>query len=140
MNHCSCEVDQDNGREPYALYVRKTALINQNFRTAIWTGRYLQMTVMCIAPQGEIGMESHSDTDQFIRIECGTAIVMMGECKTRLEYCRQLGEGDGVFVPAGMWHNIKNPGNGSLKISSIYAPPHHPKGTVQRLKADVQSE
>lgn len=134
MNHCSCEVSQDKGRDPYALSVRKAACINQNFRTAIWTGRYLQMTVMCIAPQEEIGLEIHSDTDQFIRIECGTAIVMMGGCKTRQEYCRQLCKGEGVFVPAGMWHNIKNTGNGLLKLSSIYAPPHHPKGTVQRLK------
>lgn len=97
------------------------------------------MTLMCIPPCGEIGLEIHEDTDQFIRVEQGKAIVKMGKCRNQLDCRQDLCRGDGVFVPAGTWHNIVNTGRESLKVSSIYAPPHHPRGTVERTKSDAEN-
>jgi mannose-6-phosphate isomerase-like protein (cupin superfamily) len=116
------------------------AVRNQNFRTAIWTGEYLQMTLMCIPPCCDIGQEIHKDTDQFIRIEQGNAIVKMGTCKNQLNFQKNMYQGDAVFIPAGMWHNIVNNGRTPLKVSSIYAPPNHQKGTIHRTKEDAEMD
>lgn len=43
-------------------------------------------------------------------------------------------QGDTVFVPAGIWHNVWNTGSEPLKLSSIYAPPNHPRGTYEENK------
>jgi mannose-6-phosphate isomerase-like protein (cupin superfamily) len=128
-----CDVkEMDFGPEPYVAEIERMAVENQNFREAIWTGEYLQMTLMSIPVCGEIGLENHQDTDQLIRVEQGRAIVKMGMCEDRLDIQKCLCSGDAVFVPAGTWHNVINAGRGMLKVSSVYAPPHHPRGTVQR--------
>ena len=107
---------------------------------AVWTGCHLQMTLMCIPVCGDIGVEMHSDTDQFIRVEEGQAIVRMGTCKDKLDFHYRLGVGDAVFVPSGTWHNVSNTGNCPLKLSSLYAPPKHPRGTIHHTKADAEEE
>lgn len=138
MRNDFCACMRDYGGSPYALNVEQMAMRNQNFRTAVWTGEDMQMTLMCIPPCGEIGMEIHKDTDQFIRVERGNAVVMMGRCREQMEFRQNLCSGDAVFVPAGTWHNIVNVGSVSLKVSTIYAPPHHPKGTVHCTKEDAE--
>ena len=127
----------DHGPAPFAANVTCAAGQNQNFRTAFWTGCHLQMTLMSIPICREIGLEMHPDTDQFIRVECGQAIVCGGTCKEKMDFQYCLNTGDGIFVPAGTWHNVFNTGNCPLKLSSIYAPPHHPKETVHCTKADA---
>ena len=131
--------ETDYGPQPLVANIMHTARQNSNFRTAFWTGHYLQMTLMSIPPCGEIGAEMHPDTDQYIRIEKGTAVVRMG-CKDKLVTQRYLSTGDAIFVPHGTWHNVINSGNCPLKLSSIYAPPQHPRGTVHRTKEDAANE
>ena len=110
----------------------KTAYKNKNFRESVWTGEYLQMTLMSIPCSQDIGVEIHEDTDQYIRVEYGCAVVMTGCGRNCLNNNKKLYAGDTVFIPAGTWHNIINVGRCDLKLSSVYAPPHHPKCTVQR--------
>ena len=138
MNFDNCNGQVDFGSKPYVANVEQLGIKNGNFRTALWTGEYMQMTLMCIPPCGEIGLEIHPDTDQFIRIEQGSAVVLMGEKEYCLNYERNMCKNDVAFVPAGTWHNIINRGSYPLKVSVIYAPPHHPKGTVHRTKADAK--
>ena len=135
---CGCETD--HGPKPYAANIMHTARQNHNVRTAFWSGCHLQMTLMCIPVCGDIGVEMHSDTDQFIRVEEGQAIVRMGTCKDKLDFHYRLGVGDAVFVPSGTWHNVSNTGNCPLKLSSLYAPPKHPRGTIHHTKADAEEE
>ena len=135
---CGCETD--HGPKPYAANIMHTARQNHNFRTALWSGCHLKMTLMCIPVCGDIGVEMHSDTDQFIRVEEGQAIVRMGTCKDKLDFHYRLGVGDAVFVPSGTWHNVSNTGNCPLKLSSLYAPPKHPRGTIHHTKADAEEE
>ena len=135
---CGCGAfTTDHGPEPFAAHITGAAQQNKNFRAAFWTGEHLQMTLMSIPAGEEIGLELHSDTEQFIRVESGRALVCIGTCKEKLEFQHCLGAGDGVFVPAGTWHNIRNLGDCPLKLSSIYAPPRHPKGTIHRTKAEA---
>ena len=134
MNHNTCMGKSDYGPNPYVANIEEMAKENTNFRTAIWTGCYLQMTLMSIPVCGDVGVEIHEDTDQFIRVEQGIAMVRMGECKESLQFKCQICQGEGVFIPLGTWHNIINIGKCPLKLSSIYAPPHHKKGTIHRTK------
>ena len=127
----------DYGPNPLVTNISRATMQNMNYRTALWTGCHLQLTLMCIPAGGEIGLEVHPDTDQFIRIEDGNGIVMMGPSRDCTELQRPVCRECAVFVPAGTWHNILNTGCKSLKISTIYAPPHHPRGTVQATKAEA---
>ena len=138
MDRNCCYGIADKGAEPYVENMELVAAYNTNFRTAIWTGCHLQMTLMSIPACGEIGQEIHQDTDQYIRVEQGYAVVSMGANKNRMDVVQNMRRGDAVFVPAGTWHNIVNAGRMPLNLSSIYAPPHHPKGTVHRTKEDAE--
>lgn len=133
-----CPRRTDHGPDPYIINIEQAAVKNRNFRTTVWTGCHLQMTLMCIPPCGEIGLEIHPDTDQYIRIECGRAAVKMGGCRERLDLRCKMCRGDVVFIPAGTWHNVINTGRVPLKVSVVYAPPHHPAGTVHRTREDAE--
>ena len=128
----------DCGGQPIALNIDRLAKANTNFRTALWTGEHLQVTLMSIPVGTDIGAEMHSNLDQFLRIEDGCGIVMMGTSECELNYRQKVNSDYAIFVPAGTWHNIINTGNRPLKIYSIYAPPQHPFDTVHKTKADAE--
>lgn len=128
----------DPGGVPHTVNLEHTSRQNSFFRRVLWTGNHLQLTVMCIPFRGEIGLELHPDTDQLIRIEDGQACVRMGQSKDQLTFRQCLRPGDVILIPRGIWHNLINTGNRMLKLSSIYAPPQHPRGTVHRTKAEAE--
>ena len=127
---------RDYGKEPLVINMDHAAKINSNYRIALWTGEYLQVTLMSIPVGGDIGLEVHPDTDQFLRIEKGHGISVMGRERGSLTQRRRVGENDAIIVPAGTWHNVINKGREEMKLYSIYAPPHHPFGTVHPTKED----
>ena len=129
----------DYGPKPFAGSIRQAVCGNQSFRSALWTGSHLQLTLMCIPAGGEIGLERHEDTDQFLRLEGGSGLVQMGPCRGQVSFERQVSAGDAIFVPAGTWHNLRNTGCCPLKLYSVYAPPQHPRGTVHPTKADADA-
>ncbi len=134
--NCPAEL-RDYGGCPLVVNIDEVSCANQNFRTALWTGKHLQITLMSIPAGGDIGVEMHSDTDQFIRVESGCGLALTGCSCGNLDQRRRIDCHDAVIIPAGTWHNIVNTGNTPLKLYSIYAPPHHPFGTVHRTKADA---
>jgi mannose-6-phosphate isomerase-like protein (cupin superfamily) len=129
----------DHGPDPYVVDIDEATKRNDTYRTALWTGDHLQLTLMSIPPGDDIGLEIHPHIDQFLRIEQGQGLVKMGESENSLDFQRKVCDGYAVFVPAGTWHNLINTGNKPLKLYSIYAPPQHPKGTVQQTKADAMA-
>lgn len=129
----------DFGPEPFVTDIEDATEHNRNFRTALWTGRHLQLTLMSIGVGEDIGLEVHPDTDQFIRIEEGQGQVRMGDSKDRLDFQRNIDEDDAILIPAGKWHNLINTGRKPIKLYSIYAPPEHPHGTVHRTKAEAEA-
>ena len=129
----------DHGPKPYVVDVEQVTTANDTFRTAAWTGEHLQMTLMSIPVGGEIGLELHEGTDQFLRVEAGQARVQMGKAKDDLSFDKQVEADWAIFVPTGWWHNVTNTGGEPLKVYSIYAPSHHPHGTVQQTKAHAEA-
>jgi mannose-6-phosphate isomerase-like protein (cupin superfamily) len=125
---------QDYGPQPYVVNIDKATKQNSNFRTALWTGNHLQVTLMSVNVGDDIGLEIHPDTDQFIRIEDGQGTVKMGKSKDDLDFQANAREDFAIMIPSGTWHNIINSGSKPLKVYSIYAPPHHPHGVVQVTK------
>ncbi|OCA98876.1 cupin domain-containing protein [Clostridium beijerinckii] len=121
---------KDYGPQPLVINIDKATKQNANFRTALWTGEHFQVTLMSINVGDDIGLEIHPDTDQFIRIEDGQGIVKMGKSRDNLEFQANARDDFAIMVPAGTWHNVINTGNKPLKVYAIYAPPHHPRGTV----------
>jgi len=130
---------QDYGKQPFVINIEEATVRDNRFRTALWTGNYLQVTLMNINVGEDIGLEIHPTTDQFLRIEDGQGVVQMGNTKNNLTFRRNIQEDSAIMIPAGTWHNVTNTGNRPLKLYSIYAPPHHPFGTLEQTKADAMA-
>ena len=129
----------DHGPTPFVTNIEQATLANENYRTTLWTGKNMQLTLMTIHPGHDIGLEVHEDHDQFLRIEQGSATVYMGDTETELEAWQACDDAP-VFVPAGKWHNLVNTGDQPLKLYSIYAPAEHPHGTVHPTKEDADND
>lgn len=116
----------------YSVDIEKATIENDLFRKVLYTGEKLQLVLMALKPGEDIGMETHPDTDQFIRVEAGEGRAMIdGE-----EF--ELHDGSVVVVPAGLEHNVTNTSRTeALKLYTIYAPPEHPDGTVHRTKEEA---
>ena len=130
----------DHGPAPFVTDIEAATLGNDTFRTTLWTGRHLQLTVMCLQPEEEIGLEMHHDIDQFLRIEQGTGRVVMGPARDDLSFDRAIVENDVILVPAGSWHNVTNTGDEPLRLYSVYGPAEHPHGTVHVTKAEADAD
>lgn len=131
---------RDYGPHPFVINIEEAAKRNDYFRLALWTGTYYQLTLMSIDVGSDIGLEVHHDVDQFLRIEQGHGLVMMGNRRDNLTFQRRVSDGYVIFVPAGTWHNLINIGPVPIKLYSIYAPPEHPHGTVHRTKEEAEME
>ena len=134
----TCVVLKDYGAEPTILDIDAYTTSNENFRTALWTGTQLQVTLMSIPVGGEVGLEQHTETDQFLRIEDGQAKVLMGDSKESLSFNQTAKKDFAIFVPAGKWHNMINTGDKPLKLYSIYSPVEHPHGTVHKTFEEAE--
>ena len=129
--------NRDLGNAPYAFDIEKETGANQNYRTVLWTGKHLQLTVMSIPAGGETGIEMHNDLDQFVRVESGMGKVEMGRLKSNMNYTVPLDSRYAVLIPEGTYHNIINTGRTPLKLYSIYTPKAHPFGTTDVTKEDA---
>jgi mannose-6-phosphate isomerase-like protein (cupin superfamily) len=130
---------KDYGAESFVVNIEEATKQNDTFRTALWTGKNLQVTLMSIAPGDDIGLEVHENGDQFLRIEDGQGLVQMGDSEDNLSFEEKAEDDYAILIPAGKWHNVTNTGDEPLKIYSIYAPPEHPHSTVHETKAEADA-
>ncbi len=116
----------------YLTNIERKSLENDCFREVLFTGPHSQLVVMSLAPGEDIGLETHDDVDQFIRVEAGRGKAVLNGEEHDLE------DGSAVVIPAGTRHNIINGSpDEPLKLYTIYSPPEHPPGTVHRNKAEA---
>ncbi len=116
----------------YVTNIEEKTLKNDYFREVLFTTDKSQLVVMALKPGEEIGMEVHSEHDQFIRIESGKGkAIMNGE-----EH--EIADGSAVVIPAGIQHNIINMSQETMKLYTIYTPPEHKPGTIHKTKAEAK--
>ncbi len=127
---------KDFGPEPFVFNIEEYTTQNETYRTSIWTGEYMQMTVMSIPAGGDIGEEMHPDIDQFLRVEAGSGIMQMGDEEGVFNFEERVEHDFAVFIPAGKWHNLINDSDEPLKVYSIYAPGEHPRNTVHQTQEE----
>lgn len=116
----------------YVGFIEDLTIKNSYFRQVLFTAAHMQLVLMALKPNEEIGMEVHPDNDQFFRFESGEGkVIIAGE-----EHV--VSDGFAVVVPAGSQHNVINTSaTHPLKFYTIYAPSHHPDGTVHKTKAEA---
>ena len=128
---------KEYGPNPLVINIEEATEENENYRTALWTGKNLQLTLMSIGVGEDIGLEVHHDIDQFLRIEASHGLVQMGDSEENLDFEKKAEHDDAILIPAGKWHNVTNTGDVPLKVYSIYAPAEHPHGTVHKTRAEA---
>jgi mannose-6-phosphate isomerase-like protein (cupin superfamily) len=105
---------------------------NSDFRRVLYTGKHSQLVLMSLKPGEEIGMETHSDVDQFFRFDDGEGKVIIDGVEHPVK------NGTGVVVPAGAKHNVINTSKQKeLKLYTIYSPPEHQDNVVRHTKAEA---
>lgn len=117
----------------FVTNIEQDTLENENFRKVLYTAKNMQLVVMSIAAGEEIGLETHPEHDQFIRVDAGSAKAILNGEES------ELMDGSCVIIPAGVEHNIVNTGEKALKLYTIYSPPEHADGTVHATKADAEA-
>jgi len=116
----------------YLINIETKSLENEYFREVLFTGTHSQLVVMSLAPGEDIGLETHDNVDQFIRVEGGQGKAILNGEEHALE------DGSAVVIPAGTQHNIINSSQSdSLKLHTIYSPPEHPQGTIHKNKGEA---
>lgn len=115
--------------------IESSTLENSNFRKVLYTGKHSQLVLMSLAPKEEIGMEVHTDNDQFFRFEKGQGkVVIDGN-----EY--DVTDGFAVVVPCGAQHNVINTSEtDDLKLYTIYSPAHHKDQIVRITKEEATAQ
>ena len=119
-----------------SMFKQSVATVAENsgdFRRVLWTGRHTQLVIMTIPPGGEIGAETHRDTDQILTFVSGSDEAdVAGQT-------RHVAQGDLVAVPAGTRHNFRNTGVNPLVLYTVYGPPEHTAGAVHATKHDADA-
>jgi mannose-6-phosphate isomerase-like protein (cupin superfamily) len=118
----------------FNINIEDETIANNNFRKVLYTGKNSQLVLMSLKPNEDIGMEVHTDNDQFFRFEEGDGNVIINET----EY--SVSDGDAVVVPKGATHNVINIGDKPLKFYTIYSPAHHKDGIVRETKEEAMAK
>jgi mannose-6-phosphate isomerase-like protein (cupin superfamily) len=118
----------------YNANIERDTLENKNFRKVLYTGKHSQLVLMSLKPKEEIGMEVHTDNDQFFRFEKGNGKVFIDGN----EY--DVSDGSAIIIPSGAEHNVVNVSDSEdLKLYTIYSPAHHQDGVVRATRAEAEA-
>lgn len=117
----------------YVTNIEKLSLENNNFREVLYTSNNCQLVLMSLLAGEEIGEEVH-DIDQFLRIEKGTGIAILNDIS------HDISDNSIIIVPAGVKHNIINSSAGTMKLYTLYMPPHHRDGVTHKTKAEGEAD
>lgn len=113
----------------YYIDIEKETVNNTDYRRVLYTAKNIQLVLMCLKPNQEIGEEVHNGS-QFIRFEQGEGIVTMDDRQLDIK------NGSAVVIPNGVRHNVTNTGDSDLKLYALYSPPEHKDQTVDKVKPE----
>jgi mannose-6-phosphate isomerase-like protein (cupin superfamily) len=114
--------------------IERDTVANEDFRRVLFTGSHVQLVLMTLRPGEDIGLETHDEHDQFIRIEAGSGEVLLDGKR------HALSDGSAVVIPAGVEHNVLNKSKDEpLRLYTLYSPPEHADGTVHHTKKEAEA-
>lgn len=129
--YCQLLIIYMNKEKIFIENINLNTLNNENYRKVAYTGSKMQFVYMSINPSDTIKMETHENTDQFIRIESGIGIAIINDNKY------DLYDDIGLIIPAGSKHMIINTSSElKLKLYTIYTPPEHNSETIEKTNPD----
>ena len=115
----------------YVTDIENDTVKNTNFRKVLHTTKLSQLVLMSLKPGEDIGMETHEDGDQFIRIDAGEGKVILDGKEHVLK------DGSAMIIAAGKEHNVINTSDTEdLKLYAVYTPPKHKDGTIDKDKPE----
>lgn len=115
----------------YVQNIEQKTLANEYFREVLYTDERMQIVVMSLLPNEDIGEEVH-ELDQFIRIEKGSGKAILDGVE------HSISDGTAILVPKGTRHNIINiSSTEAMKLYTLYAPPDHKDHVIHKTKADA---
>lgn len=118
----------------YTTNIEEKALANDYFREVLYTDERVQLVIMSLKPNEDIGAEVH-ELDQFIRVEKGEGKAVLDGVE------HEIRDGSAVVVPKGTMHNIVNTSSvESMKLYTVYAPPNHKDGTIHKTKTEAEAD
>ncbi len=121
--------------EGFVTNVEKATLQNTSFRKVLYTSKHSQLVLMCLKPKEEIGLETHTENDQFFRFEQGQGKCFIDDN----EY--PISNGTAIVIPVGSKHNIINTSaTEDLKMYTIYSPAHHKDAVVRDTKEQAEKD
>lgn len=126
-------VKKKSDKKGFHVNIEKATIDNEDYRKVLYTGEKVQLVLMSLKPDEEIGLETHPDIDQFFRVDAGTGKAIINGNEYTLK------NGDCVIVPSGSEHNIINTGKESLQLYTLYSPPHHKDGIVYKTKKEAEA-
>ncbi len=107
---------------------------NQDFRHVLFTGARMQLVLMSIPPDGDIGEEAHANVEQALFCVNGSGVAIINGVQSRFV------AGDALIVTMGTRHNVRNTGQEPLQLYTLYSPPNHIDGRVQHTQADAKAD
>ena len=119
-------------KKGFVADIEKDTVKNSDFRRVLYTAKGMQLVLMSLKPMEDIGMEVHSDVDQFFRFEEGEGKVIIDGVEHKVK------NGSAVIVPCGAKHNVVNTSKtAELKLYTIYTPPEHQDKVVRKTKQEA---
>jgi len=119
-------------KKGYTENIEQKTVENTDFRKVLYTGEHMQLVLMSLKPNEDIGLEVHTENDQFFRFEQGHGRVLIGETTY------DVSDGDVIIIPANTQHNVSNVSNDEdLKMYTIYSPAHHKDQIVRSTKEEA---
>lgn len=116
-------------QKPFRINIDLATIKERAYRRVLFTTEQTQLVTMALKPREEIGMETHANTTQFIRVESGSGHAIVSGQKFILR------DGVALVIPAGCRHNIIA-GKEGMNLYTLYSPPEHPDGHVEMKKLD----
>lgn len=106
--------------------IENKTIQNNYYRNVLYTNNDIQLVLMNLLPNQEIGMEKHNGS-QFIRVEKGNGTAIVKNKRYNLS------DGSAIVIDANTNHNIIA-GKKGMKLYSIYTPPQHDADVKERYK------
>ena len=113
--------------------IEKLTNNNTDWRKVIHTSPNLQIALMAPPTGQELGWEVHPDNDQFFRFESGKGRLQIRDLNNNTQTI-EVHDGDAAVVTKGTYHNVIS--DDTLKLYTIYGPPHHPHNTIDHTHND----